>query len=180
MRKKSKHSNSDDEALFRNTIGDVKPVISRRHVFDKPQPKPHAKFSRAAERPVPDASGEHAFDPADMEPGDELRFHRPHITRSVLRRLRRGQFTIQDEIDLHGLTAEAARNELHAFIQGARTHGLNCVRVVHGKGLGSGPKGPVLKAGINRWLSQWDAVAAFCSAQPRDGGTGAVYVLLAQ
>ncbi|TDJ48557.1 MAG: DNA mismatch repair protein MutS [Gammaproteobacteria bacterium] len=178
MRKKSKHSNSDDGALFRNTIGAVKPVAGRRRVLDKPPPKPHAKFSEAGEPPAPDASGECAFDPAGMERGDELEFHRPHITRRILRQLRRGQFAIEDEIDLHGLTAEVARTELHTFIHDARTHGLNCVRVVHGKGLGSGSKGPVLKAGVNHWLSRWDAVAAFCSARPRDGGTGAVYVLL--
>jgi len=180
MRKKSKHSNSDDTALFRNTIGDVRPVAGRRRVLDNPQPKPHAKFSRADERAVLDESLQLDFDPAEMESGDELLFSRPHITRGIMRKLRRGQFAIQGEIDLHGMTAEEAQRALYAFIEDAKAHRLGCVRVVHGKGLGSGPKGPVLKAGVNRWLTRWEAVAAFCSAQPQAGGTGAIYVLISK
>ena len=116
------------------------------------------------------------FDPSEFESGDELLFQRPQVTRADMRKLRRGQFAIQDEIDLHGMTVREAHAQLRAFIAEASRRRLGCVRVVHGKGLGSGPNGPVLKAGVNRWLTQWDTVAAFCSAQPRDGGTGAIYV----
>jgi DNA-nicking Smr family endonuclease len=115
-----------------------------------------------------------------METGEELIFQRPNVGRKVMRQLRRGNYSLQEEIDLHGLTADEAQVELHGFIKQCSIDGIRCVRVVHGKGLGSGPKGPVLKAGVNRWLTQWEEVAAFCSAQPRDGGTGAVYVLLSQ
>jgi len=121
-----------------------------------------------------------ATDPdlAELETGEELLFARPDITRKVMRQLRRGQYAIQDEIDLHGMTLDEARPALHAFIQAAIVHRAHCVRVIHGKGLGSGPRGPVLKNGVNRWLRRWDSIAAFCSAQPQHGGTGAAYVLI--
>ena len=113
-----------------------------------------------------------------MESGEELFFARPGVSRKVIRQLRRGKISVREEIDLHGLTSTEAHAELHDFIKEATAAGFGCVRVVHGKGRGSGAKGPVLKAGVNRWLTRWEEVAAFCSALPRDGGTGAVYVLL--
>ncbi len=178
MRKKAKHSNSDDTALFRDAIGEVRPVRARRRLSDAPRPKPHATFSRADERTVLEESLAHGPDRAEIETGEELVFHRPHVGRKVLRQLRRGKHRIEDEIDLHGLTGSEAEAVLHDFIRQSHAQGLRCVRVVHGKGRGSGPRGPVLKAGVNRWLTRWNEVAAFCSAQPRDGGTGAIYVLI--
>ena len=177
-RKKDKHSNSDETALFRESIGDVKPVPNRRLRVEPPAPQPHARFTRADDKAVLDESMRAGPDVADMETGEELVFHRPHVGRKVMRQLRRGNYVVQEEIDLHGMTADQAHTELHAFIKECSTAGLKSVRVVHGKGRGSGPKGPVLKAGVNRWLTRWQEVAAFCSAQPRDGGTGALYVLL--
>ncbi len=178
MRKKTKHSNSDDTALFRDAIGEVRPVRGGRRVSDAPRPEPHAKFSRADDRAVLEESLRNGPDLVEIETGDELVFHRPHIGRRVLRQLRRGKYSIQDEIDLHGLSGFEAEAALRDFIRQSYAQGLRCVRVVHGKGLGSGPRGPVLKAGVNRWLTRWNEVAAFCSAQPRDGGTGAIYVLI--
>jgi DNA-nicking Smr family endonuclease len=177
-RKKDKHSNSDETALFRESIGEVKPVANRKRRLDPPPPKPQARFSRADDRAVLSESMQSGPDPADMETGEELRFHRPNVNRKIMRQLRGGKYAVQEEIDLHGMTADEAHAELHDFIKAASAAGAKCVRVVHGKGRGSGPKGPVLKAGVNRWLPHWEEVAAFCSAQPRDGGTGAVYVLL--
>jgi DNA-nicking Smr family endonuclease len=178
--KKDKHSNSDEAALFRESIGEVKPVSSRRKRLQSPTPKPHARFTEADHQAVLHESLATGPDPADMETGEELIFQRPNVGRKVMRQLRRGNYSLQEEIDLHGLTADEAQVELHGFIKRCSIDGIRCVRVVHGKGLGSGPKGPVLKAGVNRWLTQWEEVAAFCSAQPRDGGTGAVYVLLSK
>jgi len=178
-RKKDKHSNSDDAALFRDVVGDVNPVTTRRKRLQSPAPKPHARFTAAEHDAVLEESMR-AGDPAEMETGEELVFRRPHVGRKIMRQLRRGNYAIQEEIDLHGLTADEAHAELHDFIKGCSAAGLRCVRVVHGKGLGSGHKGPVLKAGVNRWLIRWQEVIAFCSAQPRDGGTGAVYVLLSR
>jgi len=178
MSKKDKHSKTDDAALFRSAIGPVAPVSSRRGKPHSPPPKPQARFSEADNRAVLEESLAEDPDLAELEIGEELLFARPDITRKVMRQLRRGQYTIQDEIDLHGMTLEEARPALHAFIESAIAHRAQCVRVVHGKGLGSGPRGPVLKNGVNRWLRRWDSIAAFCSAQPHHGGTGAAYVLI--
>ena len=178
MSKKDKHSKTDDAALFRSTVGSVSPVSSRRTARRPPQPKPHARFSEADDRAVLEESLAAGPDPAELEIGDELIFARPDITRKVMRRLRRGQYAIQAEIDLHNMTLEEARTALKAFIAEALAHRAKCVRVIHGKGLGSGPRGPVIKNGVNRWLRRWDSVAAFCSTQPQHGGTGAVDILL--
>ena len=86
---------------------------------------------------------------------------------------------MEAEIDLHGLGRHAAHEALREFLADAFARGQRCVRVIHGKGRGSGPRGPVLKHVVNHWLRRMDAVAAFASARPVDGGTGAVYVLLA-
>jgi DNA-nicking Smr family endonuclease len=94
------------------------------------------------------------------------------------RKLARGKFAVQAEIDLHGMTVAEARPRLADFIDYSINQGLTCVRIVHGKGLGSGQRGPVLKNAVNRWLRKWDSVLAFTSARQVDGGTGAVYVLL--
>jgi DNA-nicking Smr family endonuclease len=114
----------------------------------------------------------------EIEAGESLAFHRPDISRNVIRQLRRGKYAIQAEIDLHGLTVSEAQTELRSFITECVDRNLRCIRVVHGKGLRSGDKGPVLKANVNYWLPNWDDVLAFCSALPRHGGTGAIYVLL--
>jgi DNA-nicking Smr family endonuclease len=95
-----------------------------------------------------------------------------------MRRLARGSFAVQGEIDLHGMTLAEARPRLEAFLKEAAKSGKRCVRVVHGKGLGSGARGAVLKPNVDRWLRRWDAVLAFVSTRQVDGGTGAVYVLL--
>ena len=85
---------------------------------------------------------------------------------------------MQSEVDLHGLTVAEAKTALADFIEGSIDHGQRCVRVIHGKGLGSGDRGPILKRKVDNWLRKWDAVLAFVSARQVDGGTGAVYVLL--
>lgn len=166
------------DAEFRDSVGGVRPVKVRRQHLQTPRPRPQAKFSRADDRSVLEESMQEPPDTVLIETGEELLFHKPRVTRGMLRQLRRGNFAIQDEIDLHGMVAAEAKKALRVFIVESSHAGLRCVRVVHGKGLGSGPKGPVLKTGVNRWLSRWDEVDAFCSAQPRDGGHGAIYVLL--
>jgi len=95
-----------------------------------------------------------------------------------MRKLARGKFSLQDEIDLHGMTVPEAKNALHEFMKHCDLRGYTCIRVVHGKGMGSGDRGPILKGKVNKWLRQWDKVLAFVSARQIDGGTGAVYVLL--
>lgn len=115
-----------------------------------------------------------------MEQGnaESMRFHRASVGRRTMRKLARGSFSIQAEIDLHGMTVAEAKPQLAEFIESSVRHGDLCVRVVHGKGLGSGDRGPVLKVSVDRWLRKWDPVLAFVSARQVDGGTGAIYVLL--
>jgi len=110
--------------------------------------------------------------------GEEVSYRRPSLPERTFRQLRRGRFRIEDETDLHGLTAVQAQMQLRVFIVESAARGLGCVRVIHGKGLRSGPRGPVLKTYVQRWLARWEEVLAFVSARARDGGSGAVYVLL--
>ncbi len=109
---------------------------------------------------------------------DELSFRRPGVGADVLRKLRRGEWVIQDEIDLHGCRTDEARELLADFIRDAGKRGLRCVRVVHGKGLGSKGRQPVLKGKTKVWLAQREDVIAFCQARSTEGGGGALIVLL--
>lgn len=115
---------------------------------------------------------------ADLETGDELLFNRPGVQNNLMRKLRRGQFSLEAELDLHRMTSNQARQALVVFLKNCAQSGKRCVRIIHGKGHGSFNKLPVLKHKLNHWLRQRDDVLAFCSARPVDGGTGAVYVLL--
>jgi DNA-nicking Smr family endonuclease len=168
-----------DDTAFRDAIGDVRPLPARPVVPGPAPPAPRARFRRADDRQVLEESL--APGPGEwlVETGDELLFRRAHVPAKVLERLRRGEYAVEDEIDLHGLTSVAARDALREFLGEALLRRLRCVRVVHGKGLRSGPRGPVLKHAVNVWLRRVDRVLAFASAPRRDGGTGAVYVLLA-
>jgi DNA-nicking Smr family endonuclease len=169
-----------DDAAFRDAVGDVKPLPARPVAPRAPRPRPTAAFRRADERAVLEESL--ALAPGEwlVETGEELLFRRARISAKLLERLRRGEFAVEDELDLHGLTAVEARGALREFLGEALARRFACVRVVHGKGLRSGPRGPVLKHAVNVWLRKIDAVLAFASAPRRDGGTGAVYVLLAR
>jgi DNA-nicking Smr family endonuclease len=175
---RGKNSRTDDTSLFREAVGEVRPVASRRQALQKPAPKPRARFRRADEASVLRESLVLDEDSAGLEQGDELMYRRRGVPERVLRQLRRGHYRVQDEIDLHGMTSPQARESLRDFLGEARERGLGCVRVIHGKGLRSGPAGPVLKSSVSRWLRQVEAVQAFGSAPRRDGGTGALYVLL--
>jgi DNA-nicking Smr family endonuclease len=109
---------------------------------------------------------------------DGLSFRRSGVGADVVTRLRRGHWSIQAEIDLHGLRREEARDSLAAFVRGAAMRGQRCLRVVHGKGHGSPGRQPVLKSKVQRWLGQSEAVIAFAQASGPLGGAGALIVLL--
>ena len=169
----------DDHRAFREAMNDVRPLPARESVAVPPKPRAVARFARADAREV---LRESLLPPADLallDTGDELSFRRPWIREELLRKLRRGQFAISAEIDLHGLVRHEAHEALREFISESADRRLGCVRVIHGKGRGSGPRGPVLKHVVNHWLRRMDDVVAFATARPVDGGTGAVYVLLA-
>ncbi len=168
----------NDIGHFLRAIGEV-----RRLEHDRADVRPPAPAARAAKRREDEAAvlRDLLSDPVnatDLQPGDELRFVRPGVSRRVFRNLKRGQYRVQEELDLHGLFAGEARRTVAGFLSDARAAGHLCVRVVHGKGLRSRQQGPVLKGLLDHWLRQRDDVLAFCSAPPADGGTGAVYVLL--
>jgi DNA-nicking Smr family endonuclease len=166
-----------DDALFRDAMRDVKRIVKPVVARTAPKPPPRARFKRADERDVLRESLESVPDAA-LTTGEELSFRRPHIPETVLLKLRRGQYHVDAEIDLHGMTAAQAKAALREFLADAIDQRMSCVRVVHGKGNRSGPRGPVLKNVVNHWLQRSDRILAFGSARAVDGGSGAAYVLL--
>jgi len=171
-----------DEAarLFRAAVRGVKPLSGGTHAPRRPKPHPRAHFTRADRAAVlKESLAAEASDPA-LAGGEELVFQRPGVQAVVVRRLRRGEYRVEREIDLHGLTVAEAKHALRQFLIEALERRVRCVRIVHGKGLRSGHRGPVLKAAVSAVLRRTGAVLAYVSARPADGGTGALYVLLAQ
>lgn len=168
----------DDRDLFRKAVAGVRRLPQARQAPTPPRRRPRAASRRADERSVLDESL--LLDASDLgiETGEELVWRRTGVAESTLRRLRRGEFARRAELDLHGMTQADARLALTAFLAESMDLRLRCVRIIHGKGRGSGQRGPVLKSAVNRWLQRSAGVRAFCSARRPDGGTGAVYVLL--
>jgi DNA-nicking Smr family endonuclease len=119
-----------------------------------------------------------AYDPGKVTAEETLFFARTGLQQRQLQRFRRGQLACAAELDLHGMTSASARTELMAFIAHCCAQRIRCVRIIHGKGYGSGGSAPVLKNRLNSWLRQHHDVLAFSSAQARHGGSGALYVLL--
>ncbi len=164
---------------FRRAISDAKPLKRDDRVPEmNPKPIPRARFAKADEREVLNESLRDDIDTIEQGSGAGLRFHRASVGRRTMRKLARGGYSVQAEIDLHGMTIAEAKPRLADFIDYNAMQGNLCVRIVHGKGLGSGDRGPVLKNAVNRWLRKWESVLAFVSTRQVDGGTGAVYVLL--
>mgnify|MGYP001826429761 FL=1 len=169
----------DDPDIFRRAIDGAKPLRTDQRVPEpRKKPPPKARFSRADEEKALEESLEVDIDTMEAANAESMRYHCPHVGKRTMRKLARGKYAVQAEIDLHGMTVAEARPRLADFIDYSLKQGLTCVRIVHGKGLGSGHRGPVLKSAVNRWLRKWDSVLAFVSARQVDGGTGAIYVLL--
>ena len=169
----------DDRQLFQSAVSGTRRLSGDRVEPQRRPPAPRARFAAEDARNVLEESLTPTAAELEDNSGDALSFARPSIGARTLRKLKRGKFSVQAEIDLHGFTVPESREILHAFISEARELGLTCVRVIHGKGLGSGERGPVIKRHVAAWLRRWDGVLAFASARPEDGGTGAMYVLLA-
>lgn len=168
----------EDQALFRQSVGSVKRLRHDRIEPSPSGPAPVPYSTRADESRVLRDMVSDYFEPAEIETGEEIYYCSEGIQRSVLRKLRRGQFRVSAMLDLHGMTVVVARRTLIAFLRAAKRKNMTCVRIVHGKGNRSRHRGPVLKQKVNHWLRQREDILAFCSARPVDGGTGAIYVLL--
>ncbi len=168
----------DDGSLFRELMAGTRPLKVDVVPLPRRKRKPIARSRRQDDRQVLAEALDFDLEHAEAHNGDGLRFQRPSVGRRTMRRLARGSFSVQAEADLHGMTVPEARSALRDFLEASQARGHTCVRVVHGKGLGSGARGPVLKRKVDRWLRQWDGVLAFVSARQVDGGTGALYVLL--
>jgi DNA-nicking Smr family endonuclease len=165
---------------FLKAVRDVIPLERPRKAdLRGPVPKPVAVQRRLDERAVlaESLAGPVSLDDA-LDSGEELAYLREGLPRQVLRRLRRGHWSIQDEIDLHGLTWSQAAVAVAEFLRSSASRGLRCVRVVHGKGLRSRNREPVLKAKLRKWLPLRQEVLAFCQSPATEGGSGALLVLL--
>ncbi|MDM0038042.1 Smr/MutS family protein [Variovorax sp. J22G21] len=170
-----------EQDLFSRAIGATQPLRRQAAVPLAPEPPAPIPFQHQLdEQRVLRESISDEFDVTTLlDVDDAMSFRRPGIGTDVTRKLRAGEWAIQRQVDLHGLRSDAAREALGAFIRTAHRQGVRCVRVVHGKGLGSPGKQPVLKTKAQRWLIQKNEVLAFVQAKPAEGGAGALVVLLA-
>ncbi|SFB05959.1 DNA-nicking endonuclease, Smr domain [Collimonas sp. OK607] len=169
-----------DADIFRSSIGNVKPLtVPPKFTPSVPRPLPIARQHLADEQAALQESLSDDFTIETLLHSDEsLSFARNGIGPDVMRKLRRGHWTIQQQLDLHGLRREEAREALAEFLRLAAKRGWRCVRIIHGKGLGSVNKEPVLKSKVRNWLVQKEEVLAFCQATAAEGGSGALLVLL--
>ncbi len=166
--------------LFVMAAGTVHRLPDKRQaLLPKQPPAPIATQLQLDEQAVLVEAISDGFDASSLlETDDSLSYRRPGIGIDVLQRLRKGEWAIQRQLDLHGLRSDAARDALSGFIREAHQQGIRCLRVVHGKGLSSPGKTPVLKGKVRNWLVQKNEVLAFVQARPIDGGAGALVVLL--
>jgi DNA-nicking Smr family endonuclease len=171
-------ADENESALFREAVSDVTPLQHDLHTAHPRRRPARARFTRADRLAVLEESLHGPLGDPLVASGDELSYRRPGVAESVLRRLRRGEYRVGGELDLHGMTVAQAKQAVRGFLAAAVARHAGCVRIIHGKGLRSGHRGPVLKGAVSGVLRRTAAVVAFVSARPVDGGTGALYVLL--
>jgi len=167
----------DDARLFREAIGHVRPLNAAEEAPTPPRPTPEPRQFQLDEARVVDELLSGPIDAA-IEGGDEIVYLKQGQPPLLLKRLRRGQFSVRAELDLHEMSSAVARDAIRLFLDDCRHQGELCVRIVHGKGLRSKAQGPVLKQLTDMLLRRRADVLAFTSARPAQGGTGAVIVLL--
>ena len=168
---------AEDSALFRQTVGKVKALESETLILSsdkKPKPYPQEKPLKVKNS----FEDEKNIDIEKLYQEDSISFIAPGLQKNVLKKLRKGYFGFDASIDLHGLTSQEAKHQLSRFLHCSVEDGCRCVHIIHGKGYRSPNNQPVLKNDINVWLRLHKDVLAFCSTPPKDGGTGAVFVLL--
>ncbi|PIT78813.1 Smr/MutS family protein [Limnohabitans sp. B9-3] len=166
--------------MFVRAVGAVKPIPVKARVLNlSKRPEPRPLQQDLDDQAALQESMSDEFDVSTLlDVDDQLSFRRPGIGTDITRKLRKGEWSLQGQLDLHGLRSDEAREALGQFVRDAKRMGWRCVRVVHGKGLGSPGKEPVLKSKVQRWLVQKNEVLAFVQAKPSDGGAGALVVLL--
>lgn len=180
MRRRAERQAVSDRELFLKSIGDVTPLERHDRIepfFSSPQPVPVQRIADEKQALRDSLSDEFSVESL-LETDEALSYARNGIGPDVIRKLRRGHWVIQDQLDLHGMRRDEAREMVVEFLRQATIRGIRCVRIVHGKGLGSINNEPVLKKLVHKWLVQRADVIAFCQAKPADGGSGAVVVLL--
>lgn len=177
-----KHASGDiDLAIAFADVVPQRPPTRIAHRPPRPAPIPQQRI--ADDRDALEAS-KYGNEPAPQswDIGQELEGEQTFVRRGlgsdILTKLRRGHWSVQGELDLHGYTADEARDTLSDFLVDARQRGYRCVRVIHGKGLTSPNREPILKGRVRRWLMHWDDVLAYCEAPQHAGGGGAVLILL--
>ena len=194
----SDSTKNDEESLFRSEMGGVTPLKSDNRIDNKVRLKKNTPLASPQSNQIPINSSLNSdftdsgftnklsdmFADADMssdaaldECPEILSFARSGLQHNILKKLRQGKNPVEHSLDLHGLTVQQARTELITFLNECESANIRHAIIVHGKGFGSNGK-PVIKPMINRWLPQVESVLAFHSAQPKDGGSGAVYILL--
>ena len=167
------------ENVFLQAINGVRPLNIDVHFTEKTYPKPIAKqFIRDEKQALRDSLSDDFYPAHELESGEELLYLREGQSPNTLSKLRRGFWVVQGQIDLHGLVSDEARMCVADFLNSCKKRNIRCVRIVHGKGLGSRNREPVLKHKLRSWLMQKDEVIAYAQAKPEDGGSGAVIVLL--
>jgi DNA-nicking Smr family endonuclease len=179
-REAAQRSQEADSALFKRAVGQVHGLPDTGRVDVRPsRPQPVATRRQMDEKAVLSESLSDEFDVESLLETDEtLSWRRPELGIDVVRKLRRGVWALQGELDLHGMRTDEAREQTSQFLRDVQLKGWRCVRIVHGKGLGSPGKQPVLKDKVKRWLVQSERVLAFVQARADEGGVGALVVLL--
>lgn len=167
-----------DKELFRSSVGDVVPIKQVGITLEKKKPKAIPGQRYLDEQKVLDELLNGTIDPAELETGEELIYSRPGFQKKAFKKLRKGLYIVEAELDLHGMIVVEAKKSLVSFIQHCHNKGFRCVKIIHGKGLGSKNGKAIIKSNVNYWLQQREDTLAFCSALPNDGGTGAIYLLL--
>jgi len=171
---------ADEISAFREAVREAEPLPENGKISHPPQRRKSKKeHPFQGQNPLPvDFLSDHIPWQDDQDANEPLSYLRPGMAQDTLRKLRRGHWAIQSELDMHGMTSEEARLNLVAFLSECQHHGLRCIRIIHGKGLSSKNAEPVLKIKVKNWLMQRSEVLAFCQAKPNDGGGGATIVLL--
>lgn len=169
----------DEAKLFREAVKGARPLTANRLYHNPPAPRPTPKqFIRDEQQALRDSLSDSYIPAHELETGEELLYLREGHSPDILSKLRRGHWVVQAALDLHGLVVDEARLYVAQFLADCKKRNIRCVRIVHGKGLGSRNREPILKHKLRSWLMQKDEVIAYAQARQADGGSGAVIVLL--